>query len=198
MNRGDVLNHLIKRWGLRSYLELGTQVRANNFDKIKCDWKFCVDLDYGAKADFTGTTDEFFRQYGNELRPVANGIDLIFIDASHIADQVQKDFENSLEILSRKGFIVLHDCSPAKEEYTFVPRPFPRGHWNGDVWRFAAAFYGYEDLIRYTVDIDNGCMVIQPGGGVFKTNISQMPWKEFDTNRKKYLNLISWQEFVSL
>lgn len=197
MNRGDVLNHLIKRWGLRSYLELGTQVRANNFDKIKCDWKFCVDLDYGAKADFTGTTDEFFRQYGNEIKSRPNGIDLIFIDASHLCENVKKDFENSLEILSRNGFIVLHDCNPEKEEHTIVPRPSVRGHWNGDVWRYAIHFHGY-DMTHYTVDIDNGCMVIQPGGHVFKTNISQMTWKEFDANRKKYLNLISWEEFVSL
>jgi hypothetical protein len=189
--RTDLLNHLAEKYELENYLEIGLQNADQNFNKIICPYKISVDPDPIAQAHLQMTSDEYFETFPNTV------FGLIFIDGLHTAEQVQNDFENALKVLSPDGFIVLHDCNPEKEEHTIVPRPTPTGHWNGNVWRFAAALYGYEDLWRYTVDIDNGCMVIRPKG-VFKTGISEMPWKEFDANRKKYLNLISWDEFVKL
>lgn len=197
-NRTDVLNHLIKRWRLKSYLELGTQVRAINFDKIECENKFCVDIDPTAQADFTGSTDDFFHNYGNDSMDWPDGFDLIFIDASHIVEQVEKDFENALEILSPNGFIVLHDCNPLKEEHTIVPRPTPTGHWHGDVYKFAACMPKYP---FWTVDTDCGCMVVRPEKDYFNDGIDMpkyIDWKFFDANRKELLNLISFEDFTKL
>lgn len=207
-NRTDLLNHLVQKHQLKRYLEIGVQNPAQNFDKINCEYKVGVDPDLNADAIFRMDSDSFFRLIHScvgefigtpktGLDSIPTKYDLVFIDGLHTAEQVQKDFENALKILSPNGFIVLHDCNPQKEEHTIVPRPTARGHWNGDVWRYAVHFHGY-DMTHYTVDTDNGCMVIRPDGGLFKTAISQMPWKEFDANRKKYLNLISWEEFVSL
>lgn len=190
--RTDVLNHLIKRHSLKSYCELGTQVREINFDKIECQDKFCVDIDPNAKADFTGSTDDFFSQ-------LKRTYDLYFIDASHESEQVRKDFIGAQNALNDGGFIVLHDVSPETEERTLIPRPTKTGTWNGDVWRVAVAFKGFEDIGRCTVNVDHGCMVcivdinkkITPG-------VSQIPWDYFNANRKELLNLISWQEFIEL
>jgi hypothetical protein len=128
--------------------------------------------------------------------------DLVFIDGLHTAEQVKKDFKNALKILSPNGFIVLHDCNPEKEEHTIVPRPTERGHWNGDVWRFAVAFTGYDNLWRWTVDIDNGCTVFWNRSEALNETvhygISEMPWSHFDKNRKELLNLISWDEFIAI
>lgn len=205
--RTDLLNHLAEKYHLKRYLEIGVQNPAQNFDKIICPEKIGVDPDPKANARFQCTSDVFFDIY-DDREMIDHGsiqvpgtiipFELIFIDGLHTAEQVRKDFENALKYLSPDGFIVLHDCNPLKEEHTIVPRPTPTGHWNGDVWRFATAFYGYEDLVRATVDIDNGCMVVNPKGTVFKTGISEMSWKEFDANRKKYLNLISWEELIQL
>jgi hypothetical protein len=194
--RTDLLNHLAEKYNLQRYLEIGVQVRELNFDKIKCSYKISVDPDPKADAIFCLTSDEYFSQQ-HENNPA---FDLIFIDGLHTAEQVKKDFENALKVLSPNGFIVLHDCNPEKEEHTIVPRPKPTGHWNGDVWKFASAMYGYDSIDRVTVNIDNGCSVFRNNGDWTSCNwgISEMPWGEFDRNRSKYLNLISWDEFIAI
>jgi hypothetical protein len=183
--RTDVLNHLIERYNIQSYCELGTQLRSANFDKIKCTHKYCVDDDTAAQADFVGTTDSFF----TGLKAF---FDLFFIDASHYAWQVRTDFINATMHLSDKGIIVLHDCSPDKEEHTITPRPTERGHWNGSVYKFAIQIQD-----KYTVDIDNGCLVWRSTFGKVITDF-ECDWEHFNTNRKELLNLISWDEFVRL
>ena len=200
--RTDLLNHLASKYQLKRYLEIGVQNPAQNFDKIQCEEKVSVDPDPKANATFRCTSDYFFTSTEVKNKMMKNNepmFDLIFIDGLHTAEQVKKDFENALKILSPNGFIVLHDCNPLKEEHTIVPRPTPTGHWNGDVWKLAAAMYGYDNLNRATVDIDNGCMVFRNDDDWTTCNwgISQMHWAEFDRNRAKYLNLISWDEFVN-
>lgn len=184
--RFDLINHLIKKHELSSYCEIGTQVRASNFDKINCDYKFCVDIDPAANADFTGSSDMFFA-LNTRL------FDIYFLDGLHTAEQVQKDFENALKILSPNGFIVLHDCNPEKEEHTIVPRPTKTGHWNGDVYKFAMQLYLTN---KFTVDIDNGCMVIPFCKDFRILRLDYNHWERFIQNRKELLNLISWEKFV--
>jgi hypothetical protein len=208
--RTDLLNHLADKYNLQTYLEIGVQNPAINFDKIKIRAKQSVDPDPNARAIWCETSDDFFEHW----KPVVTidvttkdseqpeyissdrRFDLIFIDGLHTAEQVKKDFENALKILSPDGFIVLHDCNPEKEEHTIVPRPTERGHWNGDVYKFAFAFY--ESPHVFTVDIDNGCMVIQNKVGLRWNGVDYLNWDFFDENRKELLNLISWDEFVSI
>ena len=201
--RTDLLNHLAEKYKLERYLEIGVQVPELNFDKIKCPYKIGVDPDQKAHATFHMTSDEFF-ETGFDNSFVNNDwetqFDLIFIDGLHTAEQVKKDFENALKILSPNGFIVLHDCNPEKEEHTIVPRPTERGHWNGDVYKFACELGYYFEKFR-VVDIDNGCGVWNwSGADIQKDSDLWWPqtWETFDSRRKHLLNLISWDEFVSL
>jgi hypothetical protein len=190
--RTDLLNHLAEKYNLQRYLEIGVQVPALNFDKINCSYKISVDPDPKADAIFCLTSDEYFSQQhaGNPA------FDLIFIDGLHTAEQVKKDFENALKILSPNGFIVLHDCNPEKEEHTIVPRPTERGHWNGDVYKFACQL-ATNWLSYKTIDIDNGCGIFTPN--TQKYSLGEVPtWEHFDKDRKKYINLITWDEFISL
>src|SRR5690606_5184892 len=157
-NRTDLLNHLATKYDLKRYLEIGVQNPDINYYKIVCPYKTGVDPDPRADATYRMTSDRFFEF-------TTNTFDLIFIDGLHTAEQVGKDFENSLKILSPKGFIVLHDCNPEKEEHTIVPRPTPTGHWNGDVYKFACRLSDPENMF-HTVNIDNGCGVFRrPGEG---------------------------------
>lgn len=199
-NRTGLLNVLSLKYNLQRYLEIGVQVPELNFDKIKCAYKIGVDPDPVAHATFRMTSDEFFNSYGFKPEHFAGAEDekfsLIFIDGMHTAEQVKKDFENALKILSPNGFIVLHDCNPLKEEHTIVPRPTEKGHWNGDVYKFAI---GLND-IKYTVDIDNGCMVIPHQRQIewVGPDYGCDNWEYFDQNRKRLLNLITWDEFIAL
>lgn len=187
--RTDLLNHLVDKYHLKRYLEIGVQNPIQNFDKINCEVKFSVDPDPNAHASFCMTSDDFFKIADREF-------DLVFIDGLHTAEQVRKDFENSLRILSPNGFIVLHDCNPEKEEHTIVPRPTKTGHWNGDVYKFASSIPKYPFC---TIDIDNGCLVCKPEHDFFRDDIDWLKyidWNFFNENRKELLNLISWDDFV--
>lgn len=189
--RTDLLNFLAEKHNLQRYLEIGVQVPELNFDKIKCPVRYGVDPDPNAHATFLMTSDEAFNA------GFRNKFDLIFIDGLHTAEQVKKDFENALKILSPNGFIVLHDCNPLKEEHTIVPRPTKTGHWNGSCYKFAAGL----QYPKYTVDIDNGCMVVGSEADSFpyeNWQVNKVTWNHFDKNRKELLNLISWDEFVSI
>lgn len=211
--RSDLLNHLIQKHGLKRYLEIGVQNPNQNFDKVQCEYKISVDPDPDAHATFCQTSDWFFslildddgddiHNYGFTpiFRTGPNSIntsfDLVFIDGLHVAEQVQKDFENALKVLSPNGFIVLHDCDPKEEWHTIVPRPSPTGHWNGDVYKFACKLSINKNF--WTVDIDNGCGVFKNTGDFKLSAKENWTWTEFVQNRKRLLNLISWDEFLNL
>jgi hypothetical protein len=198
MTRTDLLNHLAEKYNLQRYLEIGVQDPAQNFDKIICPYKSGVDPDPKSGAFFEMTSDEFF-DYWKDVE--ADPFDIIFIDGLHTAEQVKKDFENALKILSPNGFIVLHDCNPQKEEHTIVPRPKSTGHWNGDVYRFALYMtYWAWDYRPYVVDIDNGCLVFHRGEHDFyqPSGLITPAWEHFNANRKELLNLISWEDFIAM
>lgn len=198
MMRYDLINHLIKTYGLKSYLEIGLQARANNFDKIQCEKKISIDPDPNAEADFQMTSDDFFKYGVDTLRNEVGfleSIDIVFCDGLHHADQIRKDFENSLMILSPK-FVVIHDCNPPKEQYTHVPRDSKM--WWGDVYKFAVALTASAGF--RVVDIDCGCGVFDgtKNKQVFLVPYDNTEWWYFDTNRKELLNLITYAQFLEM
>lgn len=198
-NRTDVLNHLARKYGLKRFLEIGLQNASQNFDKIECEYKVSVDPDPNAHADFCMTSDQFFERINEYKDSYTRNYDLIFIDGLHQAEQVKKDFENSLKVLSPNGFIVLHDCNPEKEEHTIVPRPTPTGHWQGSVYKFACELGLYYKKFN-VVDIDCGCGVWNNSGqDIMKdSNGWNGTWDDFTKNKETYLNIINWETFVKL
>lgn len=174
INHTELLNALIEKYGLRSYLEIGVQNPANNFDIIKCRIKCSVDPDHKAKAMFDCTSDEFFSV--NKII-----FDLIFIDGLHHEDQVKRDFENSMRCLSDKGFIVIHDVLPENEAGTIVPRQTKV--WWGDVYKWAMTIKNYDGVNYTTFNIDNGCMVV---------------WREYGKQGVKVPVNANWQSYKSI
>lgn len=168
-NHTQLLQALIDKYNLKSYLEIGVNDPAKNFHKIKCESKWGVDPTTNCDKVNMCTSDEFFSMSG--------GIgmwefDLIFIDGNHTAEQVKRDFESSLKCLSDNGYILIHDVMPVKEETTKVPRE--TRCWHGDVYKFAMIVRNYKKIRFITFNIDEGCMLI------WKAN----DWKEsedFDT-----------------
>lgn len=131
MNRTQLINKLIESKGFKSYLEIGTENKRQNFDLINIESKECVDINPNAEATYTMSSDEFF-----ETIPAGKKYDIIFIDAMHVEEYVDKDLTNSLKHLNSGGIICLHDvipmsksCAQKKEKYENV------GVWNGDVYR---------------------------------------------------------------
>lgn len=194
MTRTEIIQHLIDAYGLRSYVEIGVQKTANNFDKIRCDWKCSVDPDSNSDAFVKMTSDQYFSY--QRLDPPK--IDIFFIDGFHEKEQVLRDVNNALRELSDNGFIVVHDCNPPSELVQRMPRPDRQltKSWTGDVWKAIVDLRERKDIITYTVDTDWGCAVIHRGKNDPFNFGFPLTYEALEKNRHDLLGLITVQDFL--
>lgn len=183
MDRTEIINRLIFKHGLKNYLEIGTQNRANNFDKIVADQKICVDPDPMAQADCIMTSDEYFA-----MNPPTK-FDLCFIDGLHHDDQVERDVINCLTLLNKNGFIIVHDCLPTNEAMQVIPRLVKV--WTGNGWEAITRLRERGDLSIVTVDCDFGVGVIQRGNQEPLGRAEELKYDNFVKNRQQWMNVVS-------
>lgn len=193
MNRDEIINYLIKKFGYTRYLEIGI-ANSVNFSKINCKYKDGVDP-RRRKANYFMTSDEFFSTIKNNKR-----YDIIFIDGLHIEEQVDRDIRNSLKHLLKNGTIVLHDCNPPTWKHQVVP--MQQTAWNGTVWKsFVKLRVNNPNLEMFVVkDNRGGCGIIRRGNQKLynKAPLEEcLKYEYFDKHRKELLNLISSEEFVN-
>lgn len=189
MKRYDIINALIKKNRYRSYLELGTENKRENFDKIKCEKKFCVDINPLTEADFIGSTDEFFKQNQEQYS-------IIFVDADHDHKQAFTDIINSIVVVSSTGTIVCHDCNPEKEIIQRVPRETME--WTGNVWKAIVKLKQLCPIRIQTVDTDYGCAIIDFQTGDTISVTEDLTYANLEKNRKEWLGLISVEQFKEM
>lgn len=181
----QLINYIVAKIGAKSYLEIGTR-NCKNFNEIQVAHKVGVDPDLTSPCAIHKTSDEFFKD--NQ-----EAFDLIFIDGMHHANQVHMDVMNSWYCLSEKGVIVAHDCNPAEEKHTHVPRNSKI--WNGTV---------YQDICqiespKFTIDMDYGCCVIRKKDEIkYDTITPYCNWEMFAESRKELLNLVSTEEGLKI
>ena len=190
MKRYEIINYLIQKYSLQSYLEIGCQYGIS-FAKIKIGDKTSVDPFF--TSDFKMTSNDFFAQNKKKF-------DIIFIDGLHHANQALRDIINSLKVCNENGFIIVHDCNPATYEMQITPMPDAATQWNGDVWKawiYAKSMINYTNRV-FVVDTDYGCGVIvnKKIKQFAYRNVSDSDYYVFDKNRKADLNLISVEEFL--
>lgn len=195
ISRTDIINYCIKKNKYISYLEIGVRDPNNgNFNSIKIKNKLGVDPKPKIKQSniYVGTSDDFFKNNKQKF-------DIIFIDGLHLEEQVDKDIINSLECITDKGLILLHDCNPPtklhqREQYK-VNGKYPS--WNGTVWRSIAKLrMTRSDLKINVIDTDWGVGVIK------KSKDEELyPYKEnftydlLEKDRKKLLKLVKAKTF---
>lgn len=196
----SIINEIIRIKGFTSYLEIGINDPSKNFDLINCKFRIGVDPAPKAKANFCGTSDEFFHHWRNMTDDNEYGVqqcwDAIFIDGLHHADQVKKDFENALVCLNEGGIILIHDTNPAEERFTAVPRK-ERGRWNGDVWKFITELYNYPVEWRTVKEDANGLTVVKVPTTHIPVGLGirgERTWPYFMTYKQSFLNLCSFEE----
>jgi hypothetical protein len=195
IKRFDIINYLINKYKLINYLEIGV-FQGENIRKITAPYKNGVDPGVEGyvvpEVDYPTTSDEFFEliKGHDEIK-----YDVIFIDGLHEYSQVKKDIENSLNHLQPNGFIVMHDCSPVSYDAQIPNRKTIA--WNGDVWKAFVEFKQNNLLYECCViDTDFGVGVIKNNFNLVNSKpLIDMDYQTFDSNRKKYLNLITWDEF---
>lgn len=179
--RTELINFLIKKNSLKTYLEIGVQGKVN-FRQIVANRKVCVDPDPKAEADYIMTSDDFFAQNKSQF-------DLVFIDGLHHYEQVKRDFENALKIISDNGFIVFHDTYPAEEIHTRVPRETQL--WNGDVYRLACELQTYDGIGFETYTFDHGCTVVWKDPNAKGSAVNEtIDFSYFRNNAKKALRAV--------
>jgi hypothetical protein len=203
MYRYDIINTFIKKYNFKNYLEIGVftgqcirEVIASKKDGVDPG----VEGHTPPEVNYIMGSDQFFEIL--KSRSEKNKYDIIFIDGLHHSDQVDKDIENCLEYLIDGGILMLHDCNPLKEEYTFVPRK--TGIWHGDVYKSILKFKLKNIHTFFTVDTDCGCAVITKNY-IKESNIDTeslekalVSWEHFDANRTELLNLISPEKFKKI
>ena len=175
-NKNDVINEIITNNGYTSYLEIGYQ-DGDSFNGVNCDIKYSVDPN--GKADFNGTSDDFFKQL-----PINKKYHIIFIDGLHHSDQVRRDIINASKFLYKSGAIVLHDVNPTTKQTQLVP--CQSSMWEGDVWR---AFVGlrktYPNVKTNCLLDDHGVGIIYPMGAKFNGDFEDMDMSYEDFAKDK-------------
>jgi len=208
--RFDVINHLLKTFKKETtYLEIGVRDPSLNYDKIDATKKYSVDPGLEFKknpVDFKVTSDEFFMGIKeNSILSKDVKFDVIFIDGLHTAEQANRDITNSLKYITENGFVILHDCNPptvwhAREEHGY--RLSPAGNnWNGTTWKAFVKWRMNPEVQSCCVDTDWGVGIIsktQKVGNHCSLSNSFYEYKSFESHRKEFLNLISFNELLTM
>ena len=189
--RTKIINYLIKKYNLKSYLEIGCAYK-HNFNMVECEDKIGVDPAYD--CDYKMISDEFFKVNGLKF-------DLIFIDGLHHWEQVYRDFINATAILNSGGFILMHDCLPTcKEQQGREKHPIVGlTAWTGDVWKAIVKLREQGWDIK-TIDSDWGIGLYKFGALKNRTcvdsdGIALLSYKFYEQHRDKLLNVISLEQF---
>ncbi|WP_053972493.1 class I SAM-dependent methyltransferase [Mangrovimonas sp. ST2L15] len=209
--RTEIINYFIGFVDAQRYLEIGVRNPEKNFNRLQCPIKFSVDpgVEFEENpVDFKMTSDLFFERLAKnelEINPQEK-FDVIFIDGLHLANQVEKDISNSLEYLSEKGVIILHDCNPPteyhqRETYGFMWSP-ARSFWNGTTWKAYYKVRHQRDLFTICFDCDWGVAVLSKHPYPFFNQIQDGIQNEFyefsilNKFREEHLNLSSFDTWV--
>lgn len=185
MTRTKLIQTLISKLGYKSYLEIGC---ANNHNFNQINVPIRIGVDPGEGGTHRMTSDVFFAQNNQKF-------DLIFIDGLHVAEQVDKDINNSIKFLNPNGTIVMHDCNPQLEEHQ---RPYVVvSIWNGDVWKSLVKVRGRDDIDAVTSDFDHGCAVLRIRGNTDKINVTEdLTFENLVKNRNKWLRIKNFNEIM--
>jgi Methyltransferase domain len=218
MDRIELIQKLINKFGFKRYLEIGV-LDGYVFFQLKCKNKIAVDPEFqfdskrkfqALKANFSNIrnkfyqvkSDDFFRDTAPSLLKDKK-IDISFVDGMHEFRYVLNDVENSLQYLREDGIIVMHDCNPQSAEagcsFADWGKRGYTGDWNGDTWKTVTYLLrNRPDLEIFTADCDYGLGVItkrkQPRENCTPETfeeINALTYEELNNNRGAYLNLKS-------
>lgn len=172
-HHSEVINYIIEQRGYTSYLEIGIH-NSSCFDRVRCKFKIGVDPDPRTRANYQGTSDEFFEVNNTQF-------DIVFIDGLHQWEQVCRDYNNAVTHSIHNSVILIHDTAPSEQRYARFPRDIS-GRWNGDVYKMLPGI----NNDYCTVDLDGNGLTIVKDPLPLK-DFMPLSWKEFNSDRTKYL-----------
>jgi glycosyltransferase involved in cell wall biosynthesis len=154
--RHKIINILTQH--TNKYLEIGIE-HGYTFSNTHFLHKIGVDPDPKCDTNITGseifkcTSDYYFENIKQ------SDLDVVFIDGMHHCENVLRDFNNSLNKLTKNGVIFIDDCIPLNyNEQLKIPIKhfYEKGilkygeEWTGDVWKFIYHLLkNYKDKIHF-------------------------------------------------
>ena len=171
-DRHKIINVLTKN--THKYLEIGIEY-GYTFSNTHFLHKVGVDPDPKCEPNIAGskifkcTSDYYFDNISNSTNCIENlkhrdldvfdVFDVVFIDGMHHCENVLRDFNNSINKLTKNGFIFIDDCIPLNyNEQLKIPTKhfYEKGilkygeEWTGDVWKFLYHLLkNYKDNIHF-------------------------------------------------
>lgn len=200
-DRTSIINHLIKKYNLKTYLEIGVR-DGINLNKVIIPNKIGIDSEPTSECKliknmFLMTSDEYFEYISNSNKK----FDIIFIDGVHLEEQVTKDIQNSLKHLNDNGFIIMRDCNPPSKfhQRSEYYQNGKYSEWNGTVWYSYAKLRMNDPNIKMTVvNCDWGIGILQKGKQKCYHKIEKIKYTNLDYDRDNLLNAISVYDFLTI
>tara|TARA_Y100000310_G_scaffold343740_1_gene452794 strand:- start:2314 stop:2904 length:591 start_codon:yes stop_codon:yes gene_type:complete len=159
VKRGETFWEVMRHCGESVGLEPDSKLYANLM-KDKKDHPECIKL-------FENTSDEFFAS-----EEADNKYDMIFIDGEHTAEQVEKDFNNSIQVLNYNGWIFIHDTQPPDKKHL-------QPTLCGDVWEFMFAEKRRMENNHHMLEIVNlPCQFGLTAIHMYQGQLDFMPYEE--------------------
>lgn len=176
-----LINMFVKKYGYRSYLEIGSRKRKT-FRGVRVKDKCGVDPNWPCTHRMT--SDAFFAQ--NERT-----FDIILVEGCRIGEQPYKDIVNALGVLNPRGTIIVRGANQPKRWFYDTTLKIPRTKER--VWLAVTKIHRERsDLTIRTVADECGLTIIRRGEGDGYSYSGEITRDYFLANRKKAINLVSW------
>ncbi|MET0384281.1 MAG: class I SAM-dependent methyltransferase [Burkholderiaceae bacterium] len=205
-NKGDIINRLIRQFGLKRYLEYNKFDGATYYDDIVCEHKEVAYLPERSLLDADNLQRLLEAAKDAALDAIlpldkllerhrGNRFDIIFFDPVHVRPEVDQALQVLPRLLNPGGFLVVHDCNPGHFSQTTLQRK-PQS-WVGETYKAFTVLRAHNRERAITVDEDFGV------GLVWNVDLDLDYSTDFDVDyfafaerRQEYIGLLGYDEFL--
>jgi len=186
LKRDEVINYLLDEKFQKNgkYLEIGCDLNQT-FSKIVNNNKIGIDPVRGGNLKLS--SKEFFENYNKEF------FDVVFIDGSHLIEDVYYDTVQAIKNLNLGGYVLLDDVLPNNNLNTFRKRLTLHSFQDAYKILFFITSLSFVDL--YLLPCDHGMALVKLKGNL-KTD--ELEFDFSDINFDSYVEFLNDNDLVKI
>ena len=186
LKRDEVINYLLNKKFQKNgkYLEIGCDLNQT-FSKIGNNNKTGIDPVRGGNLKLS--SKEFFENYNKEF------FDVVFIDGSHLIEDVYYDTVQAIKNLNLGGYILLDDVLPNNNLNTFRKRMTLHSFQDAYKILFFVSSLSFVDL--YLLPCDHGMALIKLTDDPI---VKELEFDFSDINFDNYIEFLKNNNFVKI